>query len=347
MFVAIEHNPADGWVGDPVVTAAYQYIHDNGVLHFNSAGNGGDLNPLRQAFEQTILVANSDSPETLNNLSNYGTGIDITAPGTSILSTRPGGTPMAPGLNCSPTSVVKKITLPGRSVTMMRRSELRRAQLRFQALSDPKEIYPISTATKSTALGPSKWETISVSGLEYSAEAGIGWQSGSIIELDLRSGNAVRSDSAVVDSAMFLVDLREGLYNLTMTVSASLPALYSIEGEGFEMIPPRRRFVTLTHENVLVSDGQLTLSMQALSTNRIFRLAGLLIENAVSPESAQDSSIAFRFENASESIGAQRMISPAEDEQTRRRPESSCSFANSQTGSPGLSGIETRLTTAM
>ncbi|MEM7453835.1 MAG: proprotein convertase P-domain-containing protein [Planctomycetota bacterium] len=77
----------NGWVGDPVVTAAYQYIVDNGSLHFNSAGNGSELNPARQAFEQSILVASSTSSDQLSGFTNYGTGIDITAPGSDILST--------------------------------------------------------------------------------------------------------------------------------------------------------------------------------------------------------------------------------------------------------------------
>jgi len=80
----------DGWVGDPSVIAGYDYMHDHGVLHFNSAGNNGQMNPPRQAFEQTLLVASTDSSDTKSSFSNYGTGIDIAAPGSSILSTLPG-----------------------------------------------------------------------------------------------------------------------------------------------------------------------------------------------------------------------------------------------------------------
>ncbi len=77
----------DGWVGDPVFTAGMQYMHDNGVLHFNSAGNNNQLNPPRQAFEQTLLVASTTSSDTRSSFSNYGTGVDIAAPGSDILST--------------------------------------------------------------------------------------------------------------------------------------------------------------------------------------------------------------------------------------------------------------------
>jgi len=77
----------NGWVGDPVVTAAFDYIYDQGVLHFNSAGNGSEGNPARQAFHQTFLVANTDSNDQKSGSSNWGTGVDLSAPGSSILST--------------------------------------------------------------------------------------------------------------------------------------------------------------------------------------------------------------------------------------------------------------------
>ncbi|MBE0662584.1 MAG: S8 family serine peptidase [Bacteroidales bacterium] len=77
----------DGWVGDPVFTAGLQYLYDAGVLHLNSAGNNNQLNPPRQAFQQTLLVASTDAADVRSSFSNYGTGIDISAPGSSILST--------------------------------------------------------------------------------------------------------------------------------------------------------------------------------------------------------------------------------------------------------------------
>ena len=77
----------DGWVGDPTVTAGYQYMLDNGILHFNSAGNGSQANPPRQAFEQTLLTVSTESNDTKSGFSNWGTGVDISAPGGSILST--------------------------------------------------------------------------------------------------------------------------------------------------------------------------------------------------------------------------------------------------------------------
>jgi subtilisin family serine protease len=77
----------DGWVGDPVFLAGLQYMYDAGVLHFNSAGNNNQLNPPRQVFDQSLFVASTDSADLKSSFSNYGTGIDIAAPGSNILAT--------------------------------------------------------------------------------------------------------------------------------------------------------------------------------------------------------------------------------------------------------------------
>ncbi|MEK7253510.1 MAG: S8 family serine peptidase, partial [Bacteroidota bacterium] len=82
----------DGFVGDPVFTAGLQYLHDAGVLHFNSGGNSNQLNPPRQAFTQTLLVVSTTSTDVKSSFSNYGTGMDISAPGSAILSTLTGNT---------------------------------------------------------------------------------------------------------------------------------------------------------------------------------------------------------------------------------------------------------------
>ena len=81
----------DSWVGDPVFTAGLDYIELNERIHFNSSGNNGQVNPPRQVFENTILVANSWSNDGVTGSSNIGSGIDIVAPGTQILSTVQGG----------------------------------------------------------------------------------------------------------------------------------------------------------------------------------------------------------------------------------------------------------------
>jgi len=80
----------DGFVNDPIFVAGVQYMYDHGVLHINSAGNDNALNPARQNLGQTLYVANTTSADKKNGSSNYGTGIDIAAPGTAILATIPG-----------------------------------------------------------------------------------------------------------------------------------------------------------------------------------------------------------------------------------------------------------------
>ena len=81
----------DQFWGDPTFEAGLQYVHDNNALHFNSAGNGFSINTARQNFDQTILVANTDSNDQRNISSNIGYGVDISSPGTQILSTITGG----------------------------------------------------------------------------------------------------------------------------------------------------------------------------------------------------------------------------------------------------------------
>lgn len=82
----------DGFVGDPVFLAGLNYMYDAGVLHFNSAGNNSEANPPRQIFTHSLFVASTDATDTKSGFSNYGTGIDISAPGSSILSTLPSNT---------------------------------------------------------------------------------------------------------------------------------------------------------------------------------------------------------------------------------------------------------------
>jgi serine protease len=57
------------------------------MLYLNSAGNGSSSNPARQAFEQPLLVASTTDTDSISDFSNVGTGIDISAPGSDILST--------------------------------------------------------------------------------------------------------------------------------------------------------------------------------------------------------------------------------------------------------------------
>ncbi len=85
----------DAFVGDKAIASTYRQLADQDVLLFNSAGNDSKRNPKRSQFEDLLLVASTDTaPATRDRrseFSNYGTGIDIAAPGADIVSTLPGG----------------------------------------------------------------------------------------------------------------------------------------------------------------------------------------------------------------------------------------------------------------
>lgn len=66
------------------------------VVYCNSAGNNGQQNPPRQAIRNvapnSIFVAATDRNDQLASFSNYGTLVEIGAPGVAITSTTPGNT---------------------------------------------------------------------------------------------------------------------------------------------------------------------------------------------------------------------------------------------------------------
>ena len=79
----------DGMVDDEAYLEAVAYARAHDVLIFNSAGNGGQKNPPRQKIEEVILVCSVKSKDEGNqdkksSFSNYGSGIDICAPGDPI-----------------------------------------------------------------------------------------------------------------------------------------------------------------------------------------------------------------------------------------------------------------------
>jgi len=73
---------------------AIQFANDNGVLFIAAAGNAGTDNdsspsyPASYEVENVIAVANNTSSDRLSNRSNFGkNSVDLSAPGTDILST--------------------------------------------------------------------------------------------------------------------------------------------------------------------------------------------------------------------------------------------------------------------
>ncbi len=83
----------DGFVNDKIYRDVVKLLKKEGMLVFNSAGNGGKKDPPRAEIEEVVLVAALDSDFEKNKVdtkayfSNYGEGIDISAPGHPIYST--------------------------------------------------------------------------------------------------------------------------------------------------------------------------------------------------------------------------------------------------------------------
>jgi subtilisin family serine protease len=80
----------DPYQEDPAFYAATDLAYDRGVLWINSAGNANVNNPPRVKIEKALFVANVDKNDIRNPTSNFGTGIDIAAPGTDIPTIAPG-----------------------------------------------------------------------------------------------------------------------------------------------------------------------------------------------------------------------------------------------------------------
>ena len=80
---------------DPITyRESVDYMYANGVLHDNSAGNWSRFNFKNLNYHQTLFVANTDPSDMKYSYgaeddrgSDYGTGIDISAPGVSIYTT--------------------------------------------------------------------------------------------------------------------------------------------------------------------------------------------------------------------------------------------------------------------
>ena len=82
--------PAVGQAVQDAVDAAFQA----GLILVAGAGNNYQLNPPNQFYpancEGVISVAATDHFDNIASFSNFGPGVDVAAPGTSILSTYPG-----------------------------------------------------------------------------------------------------------------------------------------------------------------------------------------------------------------------------------------------------------------
>lgn len=74
---------------------AIDYAYNKGVVIVAAAGNEGTDSPLfPAAFDNVIAVAATDSKDQKTNFSNYGSWVDVAAPGVDILSLRAKDTDM-------------------------------------------------------------------------------------------------------------------------------------------------------------------------------------------------------------------------------------------------------------
>ncbi len=85
----------DDFVGDTAYEKALNYAYNKGLILFNSAGNGRARQSKRTAFTKLLLVASTiskaisrrEKTDMKSFFSNYGRGVDISAPGEPIHST--------------------------------------------------------------------------------------------------------------------------------------------------------------------------------------------------------------------------------------------------------------------
>ncbi|MBB6023089.1 thermitase [Paenibacillus sp. JGP012] len=77
-----------GPAGDAFLQAAVQYAWDRGAVIIAAAGNDNTSYPIVPAsYPNVIAVASTNSYDLKSNFSNYGSWVDMAAPGDAILST--------------------------------------------------------------------------------------------------------------------------------------------------------------------------------------------------------------------------------------------------------------------
>ncbi|WP_434750689.1 S8 family peptidase [Paenibacillus amylolyticus] len=77
-----------GPTGDAFLQAAVQYAWDRGAVIIAAAGNDNTSFPIVPAsYSNVIAVASTNSSDLKSNFSNYGSWVDMAAPGDTILST--------------------------------------------------------------------------------------------------------------------------------------------------------------------------------------------------------------------------------------------------------------------
>ncbi|MBC7782642.1 MAG: S8 family serine peptidase [Burkholderiales bacterium] len=92
----------DPYMNDAAFAAATDHAYSKGCLWINSAGNSNVENPPRVALEKALFLANTDNADVRYETSNFGDGVDISAPGVDLMGATPGnGYDMALGTSFS------------------------------------------------------------------------------------------------------------------------------------------------------------------------------------------------------------------------------------------------------
>jgi subtilisin family serine protease len=91
--ITVSYN-VDGW--NSTLLSAIQRAGTADVVYLNSAGNNGQQNPPRQQMrtqaDNLIFVAATDDTDSKAGFSNWGSLVEVGAPGVDIMSTLPGNT---------------------------------------------------------------------------------------------------------------------------------------------------------------------------------------------------------------------------------------------------------------
>jgi subtilisin family serine protease len=81
-----------GTTGGTTLSNAVQYAHDRGVVLVAAAGNAGNTTlEYPAAFDPVISVGGSDASDNRYSWSNYGSWVDVAAPGCNQATTMSGG----------------------------------------------------------------------------------------------------------------------------------------------------------------------------------------------------------------------------------------------------------------
>lgn len=80
-----------GSAGSTTMLNAVEYAYNKGVLIVAASGNANTGIYYPAAYSQVMAVGSTDSGDVRSSFSNYGPGLDVVAPGSSIYSTFPWG----------------------------------------------------------------------------------------------------------------------------------------------------------------------------------------------------------------------------------------------------------------